>query len=148
MSKDINLAKTLNEFRQATMEMDNVYSMFSKSCGLTEAEYWSLLLISDGVDTQSKISEKLFVSRQTLNSAFKQLIKKGFVQLVPIEGNQRSKQAVLTDSGRAFVNKYILNMRWSEENAWRSMHVKEREALTALTKKFSSLIKEELGSLK
>ncbi|HIZ12231.1 MAG TPA: MarR family transcriptional regulator [Candidatus Eubacterium faecavium] len=148
MSKDINLAKTLNEFRQATMEMDNVYSMFSKSCGLTEAEYWSLLLISDGVDTQSKISEKLFVSRQTLNSAFKQLIKKGFVQLVPIEGNQRSKQAVLTDSGRAFVNKYILNMRRSEENAWRSMHVKEREALTALTKKFSSLIKEELGSLK
>ncbi len=148
MSKDINLAKTLNEFRQATMEMDNVYSMFSKSCGLTEAEYWSLLLISDGVDTQSKISEKLFVSRQTLNSAFKQLIKKGFVQLVPIEGNQRSKQAVLTDSGRAFVNKYILNMRRSEENAWRSMHVKEREALTALTKKFSSLIIEELGSLK
>lgn len=148
MSKDINLAKTLNEFRQATMEMDNVYSMFSKSCGLTEAEYWSLLLISDGVDTQSKISEKLFVSRQTLNSAFKQLLKKGFVQLVPIEGNQRSKQAVLTDSGRAFVNKYILNMRRSEENAWRSMHVKEREALTALTKKFSSLIKEELGSLK
>ena len=148
MSKDINLAKTLNEFWQATMEMDNVYSMFSKSCGLTEAEYWSLLLISDGVDTQSKISEKLFVSRQTLNSAFKQLIKKGFVQLVPIEGNQRSKQAVLTDSGRAFVNKYILNMRRSEENAWRSMHVKEREALTALTKKFSSLIIEELGSLK
>ena len=148
MSKDINLAKTLNEFRQATMEMDNVYSMFSKSCGLTEAEYWSLLLISDGVDTQSKISEKLFVSRQTLNSAFKQHIKKGFVQLVPIEGNQRSKQAVLTDSGRAFVNKYILNMRRSEENAWRSMHVKEREALTALTKKFSSLIIEELGSLK
>mgnify|MGYP006068317411 FL=1 len=63
--------KTLTAFREATMELDNVYSLFSKSCGLSEAEDWSLLLIYEGAVTQSQISSQLSLSRQTLNSAFK-----------------------------------------------------------------------------
>lgn len=145
MSDNLNLPETLDDFRQATMEMDNVYSLFAKSCSLTEAEYWSLLLINDGIDTQSKISEKLFLSRQTLNSAFKQLRKKGLVELVPFEENQRSKKALLTRKGKMFVDKHIMHMLRSEETAWSRMEPEERKLLTLLTKKFSTFIKEELN---
>lgn len=75
------------------MELDNLYSRFPKSCGLSEAEYWSLLLIYEGIVTQSRISEQLFLSRQTLNSAFKQLQKKGLIRLEPYQDNLRSKRA-------------------------------------------------------
>ena len=63
MGQKESSAKTLAAFREATMELDNLYSRFPKSCGLSEAEYWSLLLIYEGIVTQSRISEQLFLSR-------------------------------------------------------------------------------------
>ena len=56
MKRESSSLRSLASFREATMELDNVYSLFSKACGLSEAEYWSLLLIYEGVATQSQIS--------------------------------------------------------------------------------------------
>lgn len=148
MKQDPSPLKTLASFREATMELDNIYSLFSKSCGLSDAEYWSLLLIYEGAATQSQISDQLFLSRQTLNSAFKQLRKKGLVRLEPYEENQRSKRAFLTDAGRVFVEKYIVQMHQVEEKAWGQMDEAEQAMLTTLTRKFSSLIQQELKSTK
>ncbi|HIZ55629.1 MAG TPA: winged helix-turn-helix transcriptional regulator [Firmicutes bacterium] len=148
MKKETSFLKTLASFREATMELDNVYSLFSKACGLSDAEYWSLLLIYEGVATQSQISDQLFLSRQTLNSAFKQLRKKGLVRLEPYEENQRSKQAFLTDTGRPFVEKHVVQMHQVEERAWGQMDEEERAMLIELTRKFSSLIQKELKALK
>lgn len=130
------------------MELDNLYSVFPKSCGLSEAEYWSLLLIYEGIATQSQISDRLFLSRQTLNSAFKQLRKKGLVRLEPYEENQRSKQAFLTDAGRPFVEKYVIQMHQIEERAWQKMSKEDQAMLTALTRKFSDFIRKELDRQK
>lgn len=85
MGKDAEIPKTLTAFREATRELDSVYARFPKSCGLSEAEYWSLLFIYEGVAIQSRLSDMLFISRQTLNSAFKQLRQKGLVRLEPYE---------------------------------------------------------------
>ena len=148
MKKEALPLKTLVSFREATWELDNVYSLFPKSCGLSEAEYWSLLLIYEGVATQSQIRGQLFLSRQTLNSAFKQLREKGLIRLEPYEENQRSKQAFLTDEGKAFVEKYVVQMHRVEEIAWEKMDEKEQTMLTELTRKFSGLIRQELKLLK
>ena len=136
--------KTLTAFREATMELDNVYSLFSKSCGLSEAEYWSLLLIYEGAVTQSQISSQLSLSRQTLNSAFKQLRKNGLVRLEPYEENQRSKQAFLTEAGKEFVEKNVLRMHRVEEKAWQQLSEQEREILTKSIRKLCDLIRTEL----
>ena len=136
--------KTLTAFREATMELDNVYSLFSKSCGLPEAEYWSLLLIYEGAVTQSQISSQLSLSRQTLNSAFKQLRKNGLVRLEPYEENQRSKQAFLTEAGKEFVEKNVLRMHRVEEKAWQQISEQEREILTKSIRKLCDLIRTEL----
>ena len=126
------------------MGLDNVYSTFPKSCGLSEAEYWSLLLIDEGVATQSQISSRLFLSRQTLNSAFKQLQRKGLIRLEPYAQNQRSKQALLTEDGKSFVKRYVMQMHRLEERAWQQLQAQEQEVLTTLIRKFSSLIQKEL----
>ncbi len=130
------------------MELDNVYSLFPKACDLSDAEYWALLLIYEGVATQSQISDQLFLSRQTLNSAFKQLRHKGLIRLEPYEENQRSKQAFLTEAGRSFVEKHVVQMHKVEEKAWGQMAEEERGMLTELTRKFSGLIRQELKSVK
>lgn len=144
MDHDREVQGTLAAFRDATRELDNVYSIFPKACGLSEVEYWSLLLIYEGVATQSQISERLFVSRQTLNSAFKQLRKKGLIRLEPYEENQRSKQSFLTDAGKTFVEENVMQMHRVEERAWRRMSGEEHTALIALTQKVSALIRSEM----
>ncbi len=131
-------------FQEATMEFDSVYARFAKNCGLSETEYWSLLLISEGITTQSEISEKLSMNRQTINSAFKQLIKKDLIRLETLENNQRVKKAILTTEGKNFVEKNIVKMYELEEKAWMSMTEEERGALTRLTRKYSRLLKEAL----
>ena len=90
---------------------------------------------------RSQISEQLSLSRQTLNSAFKQLIKKGFVRLIPYEHNQRTKQAVLTESGEKYVEEHILTLHQMEEQAWRQMTSEERRMLVESSRKFTNLLK-------
>ena len=144
MKREPPPAETLVSFREATMELDNVYSMFSKECGLSEAEYWSLVLIYEGAATQSEISSQLFMSRQTLNSASKQLRKKGMISLEYYEENQRSKRAYLTEAGKEFIRNNVVRMHQIEEKAWKQLNAEEQNTLTSLTRKFSSLIKQEL----
>ena len=146
MEADGGRTDTLQAFRDATMELDNVYSLFAKACGLSDAEYWSLVLIYEGVETQSQISGQLYLSRQTLNSAFKQLVRKGLVRLEPYADNQRAKRAMLTEEGMRFVSAHVIRMHGIEEQAWRRMPQDERTALAALTRKYTRLVRELLDS--
>lgn len=139
---------SLMAFREVTRELDNHYSYFPKSCGLSEPEYWSLLLIDEGIETQSAISEQMYFSRQTLNSAFKQLIKKGFIVLEPYEDNLRSKRAVLTDVGKGFIDDQVKKMHGIEEAAWQQLTSSEQEQLLQLTRKYADVLKEILETQK
>lgn len=136
----------LETFREVSMEFDAVYGMLAKSCGLSGTEYWALILIYEGVETQREISEQLSLSRQTLNSAFKQLIRKGLLRLVPFEHDQRSKRALLTQEGRRFVESTIARTRRVEERAWQSLTEEEQAALIRLTHQFSTALRQSLQS--
>lgn len=138
----------IEAFREATMELDNTYSLFYKACGLSEAEYWSLILIYEGVETQSKISDMLYFSRQTLNSAFKQLVSKGIIVLEPCENDQRAKKAVLTEEGSKFVEENIVHMHKTEDKAWSGLDEQERALLIGLTKKYCKLMMRSFLNLK
>ena len=59
----------LESFRDVSMEFDAVYGMLAKSCGLSGTEYWALILIQAGVETQRAISDQLSLIRQTLTKA-------------------------------------------------------------------------------
>lgn len=134
----------LESFRDVSMEFDAVYGMLAKSCGLSGTEYWALILIHEGVETQREISEKLSLSRQTLNSAFKLLIRKGLVRLEHFERDQRSKRAVLTEEGNRFVDTTIARTRRLEEQAWQTMTEEEQAALIRLTHQFSTALRQSL----
>ena len=145
MDKQNETAAQLTRFREATRELDSVYAAFPKACGLSEAEYWSLVAVYEGLETQSRISAQLYLSRQTLNSAFRQLRRKGLVRLEPYADNQRSKRAVLTDEGRRFVETNVLRMHRIEERAWAKLTGEERRLLPELTRRFSALVRQELA---
>ena len=138
---------SLAAFQEATMKLENTFSLFAKHCGLSDPEYWSLLLIEEGIVTQSEISELLYISRQTLNSAFKQLVKKGLIRLEPYADNQRTKQAILTEKGKDFFATHISQMQRIEETAWEKMQLEERIALTSLMQTYSALVRRKLREI-
>ena len=108
-----------------------------------------ILVTSDeGVVTQSKISEQLFLSRQTLNSAFKQLVKKGLIVLKPYENNQRSKKAILTPLGEELVEKQVIRMHQIEEQTWEKLAKQEQDSLARLTRKYADVLSETLQEMK
>ena len=118
MEENLYVPDGLLTFWEASKELDHAYTLFSKACGLSDAAYWSLLSISEGAVTQSQISDQLYFSR--------------------------SKQAFLTEKGKDFVEKYVVQMYQAEERAWNGLNREEQEALTRLTRKFSGLIQKEL----
>ena len=67
---------SLDALNEAFMELDRAYDQLAQILRLSEPEYWSLVLIRHGVETQREISERLTLSPQTIHSAFKLLVKK------------------------------------------------------------------------
>lgn len=126
------------------MEFDHVYGLLAKSCGLSETEYWALLLIGEGVETQREISEQLSLSRQTLNSAVKLLVRKGLVRLEAFAENQRSKRLGLTNAGRQFVETTVARTSRLEAEAWETLSAAEQAALVDLTHRFSAALRHAL----
>lgn len=140
MEQDYSPEGSVEVFRAVSKEFDAVYSIFAKNCGLSDAEFWSLLMLRGGFTTQSEISGQLLLSRQTVNSAFKLLVKKGLVRLEPLEYNQRTKQALLTERGEQFVRQHIDRLIEVEQQAWEKLEGQERGTLIRLTRKYCALI--------
>lgn len=131
---------SVGRFREASMELDAAYSLFAKTCGLSVTEYWSLLLVSQGIRTQSELSAHLSISKQTLNSAVMLLKRKGLISLGPSESSQRVKIILLTGAGRQFIKEHISLMHQTETRAWESLSAEEQVTLTKLTQKFCTLL--------
>ena len=127
-------AASLAAFRDASMEFDHVYDLLAKSSGLSYPEFWSLVLIRDGVMTQREISDQLSIGPQTLNSAFK----------LPLEHDQRSKRALLTRQGERYITERILPALRLEEQAWLTLTEEEQAALPRITHKFSTALRQAL----
>lgn len=130
----------LKIFRETLNDLEGIYNQFSKQANLSDAEFWSLILICEGTTTQKEISNQLALSRQTVNSAFKLLVKKGWVTLEPLEHDLRTKQATLTTAGKKFADQCVQHVHQVEEHAWLGLAKSEREQLIKLTRKYKELM--------
>ncbi len=125
-------------------DLDRIYSRFAKECGLSDGEYWALVMIREGCTTQAEIREEFSINKQTIHSAIKQLVKKGFIRLEIREDNQREKKIFLTKEGLDFVRNHIDGMILLERKAWDKMKTEEQEQLTKISQKYNNLLKSEL----
>lgn len=139
---------TIEEYWEAYKHSNKIISSMAKCCELSDTEYWAMELLREGATTQQEICEQLFLSKQTVNSAFKQLVKKGFVKLEPMESNLKKKKITFTEKGTEFAEKYIDPMIELEEQAWYKLSEEERKLLISLTKKYSAITEKALEEYK
>lgn len=117
---------SIERFREIYNAVDRIYDLYARSCGLSPTEFWCVACIAAGRTSQAEIAEELAASRQTVNSAFKALVRQGLIELAPHPQNGRVKQAQLTEAGNAFVTTHLRTLDEAEEVAWNAIPKQDR----------------------
>lgn len=139
----------LATYNQFWMELDHLYGNYAKHCGLSDCPFWIFYTLYEGKEsyTQKDLSEKLSLSRQTVNSALKSLVFERLIELVPLPGQRKNKQVVLTAEGNNFVEKWIVPMIEAEQNAFEQLSSMEQETLLCLTEKHIRFLQAETNRI-
>ena len=144
MRHDINvLLKILNRQVKA---VDAVYYKIASKFKLSESEFWILYVLSDTGEkySQQELSEELSISKQTVNSAVRSLLQKGYVFLENTSGSSRKKNVLITVEGEGFIKKYIEPLKTAEQKAFLKMYRSDRELYIALSQAFTANLQEEI----
>lgn len=129
-----NSRKLLTQFNNLYKDMDDVYHSLARHYGLSDCAFWILYTIRENKDgyTQSQLCEMLSLSKQTVNSALKNLETAGYIRLEPVTGNQKSKRILLTDAGSRFAAKTTDNAVLMELRVFDQFSAKEQAMLFQL----------------
>lgn len=146
----MNTFNRLKEYNQICKEMDIVYHTYAKNCGLSDMAYWILYSIaeSDEYFTQRDFCNDWFFAPQTVNSALKDLEKKGIILLEPVFGNKKNKLIKPTQNGKKFIENAIIPIIKAECESFESLKKEECERMLSSTKKYLLILKDKVQSLK
>ena len=133
-------------FNQLYKEMDEIYHQYAKRQGISDTALWLLYsLYEDGAGyTQRELCSAWHYPPQTINSALKSLVNQGYIQLKPVEGNQKNKRIALTETGKELMREVIFPLIQAEKRTFQRLEKSERDTLLSLTHKYVSLLKGEV----
>ena len=132
------LFSEMAEYNQLQKNFERLYHKFARQCGLSDTAFWILYSVKECEEafTQKELCEEWFYSKQTVNSALKQLQTQGIIKLIPLPGNKKNKQIYLTEEGELLVAKTVVPLMKAEQQALGSLNGKERKKFLSLTKKY------------
>lgn len=138
----------MSDYQKVGSEMEQLYAHIQKYSGLSDAEYWCMMAIHTGTcQYQHEICNEYLMSKQTVSSALKQLVKKGYIRVVIPENNQRIRQIVYTEAGNAFAKKHLDVMQDIENRVWSHLMPAEQNALVAMLRKINDMMRKEIEEL-
>ena len=128
-------------------EIDKLYARLARGCGLSDCAYWILYAIEAEGEraTQRDLARHISHPKQTVNSVTRTLVEKGLVELVPVEGDRRSKELRLTPAGRAFAAERIVPAMEVERRAFESLEPDERREFIRLASKYAAAVLNGMG---
>lgn len=137
------------EFNQIYKIIDDTYHNYAKSCDLADTAFWILYSVWENKEayTQKELCETWSYSRQTVNSALKNLEGEGIIQLLHELDNKKNKQIILTKRGKALAEKIIVPLMKAEKNSFANLSEEERALFLKLMKKHSELFREEVKKI-
>jgi DNA-binding MarR family transcriptional regulator len=139
----------LSEYLSVWKETDAMYNRLAKLSGVSETAFWILYCIRQFGEniTQRDIREQWSISKQTVNSALKELENKHIISLSESKDDKRSKRISLTEEGCRFSEKHIDIVCKAEETAFGKMSDLERDAMLRSARRYLDLFKDEAGKI-
>ena len=133
----------ITQVNQTYKEEDDLYRRLARHSGLSEAAFWILYTVelASGPVTQAEVCGYLSLSKQTINSALKQLEQEGYIRLTG--GPGRKKYLQITGRGELLADHTVRLVLEAEEQAFLGLAEEERASLLALERKYLSLLLRE-----
>ena len=136
--------KRYQEFISASKEVDDLYHMLALKFNLSDSAMWILCTMREANRelTQSEIAQEMSMSRQTVNSAIKNLVKQGYLRLEAVSGDIRNKTLSFTEEGEAFVKRTVDRVLSLEHQVFENLEVEEQEKITQILRKYTRFMRE------
>ena len=138
------LFETYNQI-MCTMEAD--YHDAAVRLGLSDSAFnilYTLYIEGSGCN-QSRLYKKSGMARSTVNSAIRQMEKKGWLYLVPGEG--RNTKVEVTDEGRAVMDRTVARIVAIEKKLFDAYTETEAETLIRLNRPFEQGLRRSIEEL-
>ena len=105
---EFQLSAHLAQLNAVHREMDEVYHQTAKALGFSDGAFWILYAVreADGQLTQRELCDRMFMPKQTVNSALKKMEREGVLELRPAE-NRRGKRVFLGEKGRSLAERTV-----------------------------------------
>lgn len=132
---------SVQQYRALFWESDGIYNEIMEKSGFSTSEFMSIYCIANGINTQADIAKKLYIPKQTINSSIKKLASLGYVEMTPVDGNNKTKSLHLTSLGQEVYKQKVAVMDDIEDELWQELDEKEADALVALTHKYNKLFR-------
>lgn len=141
------ITQQLASLNQNDKILNELYHNYAASVHLSDTAFWIFYIAwtqGDGC-TQKELCEAWAYSRQTVNTALKNLEKRGYIKLAFAEGNRKSKQILFTNRGEEFARKIILPLLEAELISFGLLSEQERNDLILLSQKRTEFLKKEIA---
>lgn len=141
--EELTFQQFITETNRMNKAEEDVYRRMARHSGLSDAAFWVLYSIetAPGPVTQTDLGGTLMLSKQTINSALKQLEQSGHICLTG--GPGRKKYLQLTRQGRTLADRAIRPALEVERRTFFGLAEEERASLLALERKYLSLLLRE-----
>lgn len=125
-------------------ELAALYHQAASRHQITNNEFWVWysLMLQDGEHTQQSISETWSLSKQTINSVIKNMMRRHYVYLEVIPGTHNKKAIKLTEQGQEFGRNIILPIYQAEQQATARLTEEEQTMCTKVMDKYLGFLKE------
>lgn len=143
----IDHTKEIHRINYVTAELDSLYHASSRKLGITDSVSMVLYAIYDagGECPLSDIYKRSGISKQTINSAIRGLEADGILYLEQYRG--KAKKAVLTEKGKAYVQKTAARLYQAEMDAFHTWTEEEIDTYIRLMEKYAACFREQIENL-
>ena len=137
----------IHRINYLTTEMQALYHQSSLKLGITDSVSIVLYSIYDAGSEclLSDVYKNSGISKQTVNSAIRGLEADGILYLE--KHNGRSKKIVLTDKGKAYVEKTAARLYQAESDAFDSWTEEEISTYIRLMEKYADCFRQQIEKL-
>ena len=111
----------LRNFNRIDKEFNDIYHEVALKMGISDSAFSIFYILHDLGDgcLQKDICYEAFANKQTVNSSIRKLEREGYLYLK--QGRGRDKHIFLTETGRQFVERYIVPVVQKENAAFTAL---------------------------
>lgn len=142
---ELTFSQFIRRYNSLYKANNEIYHRLARHFGLSDSAFWILYTLREagGSVSQSQLCGDLFLSKQTVHSALKQLEQGGYLQLENVPNSRKNKQVRVTPQGEQLLAQVADPVFAMEERAFLRLTPQQRQAVLKLDEALMEALRRE-----